>query len=110
MTMTASDDQELLAIRGLNVYYGESHILRNVDLTVRPGQVACLVGLNGVGKTPLKTIIGLLRQRSGSIYLDGSDLGAQPPPRAGAGGCRLRAPGPGDHPPADGARKPAAWP
>jgi urea transport system ATP-binding protein len=78
--MTASDDQELLAIRGLNVYYGESHILRNVDLTVRPGQMACLIGLNGVGKTTLlKTIIGLLRQRSGSIHLDGRDLGAQPP-------------------------------
>jgi len=87
MTMTASDDQELLAIRGLNVYYGESHILRDVDLTVRPGQMACLIGLNGVGKTTLlKTIIGLLRQRSGSIHLDGRDLGAQPPHERARGG------------------------
>ena len=87
MTMTASDDQELLAIRGLNVYYGESHILRDVDISVRPGQMACLIGLNGVGKTTLlKTIIGLLRQRSGSIHLDGRDLGAQPPHERARGG------------------------
>ncbi|MFM7229515.1 MAG: urea ABC transporter ATP-binding subunit UrtE [Cyanobacteriota bacterium] len=87
MTSTPSDDQELLAIRGLNVYYGESHILRDVDLSVRPGQMACLIGLNGVGKTTLlKTIIGLLRQRSGSIHLDGRDLGAQPPHERARGG------------------------
>ena len=87
MTSTPSDDQELLAIRGLNVYYGESHILRAVDLSVRPGQMACLIGLNGVGKTTLlKTIIGLLRQRSGSIHLDGRDLGAQPPHERARGG------------------------
>jgi urea transport system ATP-binding protein len=87
MTSTPSDDQELLAIRGLNVYYGESHILRDVDLSVRPGQMACLIGLNGVGKTTLlKTIIGLLRQRSGSIHLDGRDLGGQPPHERARGG------------------------
>jgi len=87
MTSTPSDDQELLAIRGLNVYYGESHILRDVDLSVRPGQMACLIGLNGVGKTTLlKTIIGLLRQRSGSIHLDGRDLAAQPPHERARGG------------------------
>ena len=72
----------LLAIRDLNVYYGESHILRNIDLSIAPGQMACLIGLNGVGKTTLlKTIIGLLRQRSGSISLEGEDLSAQPPHR-----------------------------
>ncbi|MFW6732148.1 MAG: urea ABC transporter ATP-binding subunit UrtE [Synechococcus sp.] len=87
MTITPSDDQELLAIRGLNVYYGESHILRDVDLSVRPGQMACLIGLNGVGKTTLlKTIIGLLRERSGSIHLDGRDLGAQSPHERARGG------------------------
>jgi urea transport system ATP-binding protein len=87
MTMTPIDDQELLAVRGLNVYYGESHILRDVDISVRPGQMACLIGLNGVGKTTLlKTIIGLLRQRSGSIHLDGHDLSAQPPHERARGG------------------------
>jgi len=87
MTMTPIDDQELLAVRGLNVYYGESHILRDVDISVRPGQMACLIGLNGVGKTTLlKTIIGLLRQRSGSIHLDGCDLSAQAPHERARGG------------------------
>jgi urea transport system ATP-binding protein len=87
MTMTPIDDQELLAVRGLNVYYGESHILRDVDISVRPGQMACLIGLNGVGKTTLlKTIIGLLRQRSGSIHLDGRDLSAQAPHERARGG------------------------
>lgn len=58
----------MLNISGLNVYYGESHILRDVDLNVLQGQMVCLIGRNGVGKTTLlKTIMGLLRPRSGTI-------------------------------------------
>ena len=80
---------QLLAVRDLNVYYGESHILRNVDLSIAPGQMACLIGLNGVGKTTLlKTIMGLLRQRSGSILLAGQEVSAEEPhqrARAGIG-------------------------
>jgi urea transport system ATP-binding protein len=83
------DEGYLLAVRNLNVYYGESHILRNVDLSIAPGQMVCLIGLNGVGKTTLlKTIIGLLRQRSGSLQINGNDLSALPPhqrARAGIG-------------------------
>lgn len=82
-------DGNLLSIRGLNVYYGESHILRDVDLSVRPGQMACLIGLNGVGKTTLlKTLIGLLKQRSGSLQLGGREISDLPPhqrARAGIG-------------------------
>ncbi|MEI6616435.1 MAG: urea ABC transporter ATP-binding subunit UrtE [Cyanobium sp. ELA507] len=81
--------EQLLAVRDLNVYYGESHILRNVDLSIAPGQMACLIGLNGVGKTTLlKTIMGLLRQRSGSILLAGEEVSAEEPhqrARAGIG-------------------------
>ncbi len=77
----------LLSVRNLNVYYGESHILRNVDLSIAPGQMVCLIGLNGVGKTTmLKTIIGLLRQRSGSLKLDGNELSALPPHQRARGG------------------------
>jgi len=77
----------LLSVRDLNVYYGESHILRNVDLSIAPGQMACLVGLNGVGKTTLlKTIIGLLRQRSGSIQLAGEEVSAREPHQRARGG------------------------
>jgi urea transport system ATP-binding protein len=58
----------MLKISDLNVYYGESHILRNVDLTVPEGQMICLIGRNGVGKTTLlKSIMGLLKPRSGVI-------------------------------------------
>ncbi len=79
---SSGEDGHLLAIRDLNVYYGESHILRNVDLSIAPGQMACLIGLNGVGKTTLlKTIIGLLRQRSGSLTLAGEEVSALPPHR-----------------------------
>lgn len=58
----------MLGISDLNVYYGESHILRNVDMSVPPGQMVCLIGRNGVGKTTLlKTIMGLLSPRTGNI-------------------------------------------
>ena len=81
------ENGHLLSVRGLNVYYGESHILRDVDLSVAPGQMVCLIGLNGVGKTTLlKTVIGLLRQRSGSVRLDGRDLSALPPHRRARAG------------------------
>ncbi|MEM1253036.1 MAG: urea ABC transporter ATP-binding subunit UrtE [Cyanobacteria bacterium P01_H01_bin.21] len=65
----------MLKISGLDFYYGESHILRNVDLTVPRGQMICLIGRNGVGKTTLlKNIIGLLSPRSGAIAYDGQTI------------------------------------
>ena len=70
----------ILEAKNLNVYYGESHILRNVDLHIPEGEMICLIGRNGVGKTTfLKTIIGLLEQRSGSIEYDGTFLTNQAP-------------------------------
>jgi len=77
----ANDDVQL-QVRGLNVFYGESHILRDVDLTVGVGQMVCLIGRNGVGKTTLlKTVMGLLRQRSGSVTFEGREMSALPPHR-----------------------------
>ena len=80
---------ELLEIRGLNTYYGESHILRDVDLTVKSGEMVCLIGRNGVGKTTLlKSLIGLLRPRRGEIVFNGDGLDRQAPyqrARAGLG-------------------------
>ena len=77
----------LLEVRGLNVYYGESHILRDVDLSVRPGQMVCLIGRNGVGKTTLlRTVMGLLRQRSGSLELSGHNLSSLAPHRRARAG------------------------
>lgn len=65
----------MLQIKGLNVYYGESHILRNVDLNVTKGKMICLIGRNGVGKTTmLKTLTGLLKPRSGRIVFRDRDI------------------------------------
>lgn len=58
----------MLNLSNLNVYYGESHILRDVDLNINKGEMVCLIGRNGVGKTTLlKTIMGLLKSRTGNI-------------------------------------------
>ena len=70
----------MLEIRGLNTYYGESHILREVDLRVLAGEMVCLIGRNGVGKTTLlKSLIGLLKPRSGEIVFEGKGMERQPP-------------------------------
>ncbi|MEA5474947.1 urea ABC transporter ATP-binding subunit UrtE [Synechococcus sp. CCY9201] len=86
---SATASGPLLEVQGLNVYYGESHILRNVDLNVKSGQMVCLIGRNGVGKTTLlKTVVGLLRQRSGSVVMEDREVSRLPPhqrARAGIG-------------------------
>jgi len=65
----------MLRVEKLNVCYGESHILRDVDLEVQPGKVVCLMGRNGVGKTTLlKTIMGLLPARSGRLMLGDREI------------------------------------
>ena len=65
----------MLQISDLNVYYGESHILRNVDMTIPDRQMVCLIGRNGVGKTTLlKTIMGLLKPRTGKIAYEGANI------------------------------------
>lgn len=65
----------MLDLKNINAYYGESHILRNVSFTVAPGEVVCLMGRNGVGKTTtLKVITGLLAARSGQMIFDGMDV------------------------------------
>ena len=70
----------MLRIERLNVYYGESHILRDVDLEVPPGKVVCLMGRNGVGKTTLlKTVMGLLAARSGRLLLGEREITREKP-------------------------------
>jgi urea transport system ATP-binding protein len=72
----------MLRLDNLNVYYGESHILRNISLAVEPGQVVCLMGRNGVGKTTLlKTIMGLLTSRTGQVSFEGADISREAPDR-----------------------------
>jgi len=72
--------KNLLEIKSLNTYYGESHILRDVDLNVKSGEMVCLIGRNGVGKTTLlKSLIGLLKQKKGDIYLIGENINRKAP-------------------------------
>jgi urea transport system ATP-binding protein len=77
----------MLAIEKLSVAYGETLIVRDVDLAVGPGEVVCLMGRNGVGKsTLLKSVMGLLRSRSGRILFEDKDItNASPDKRARAG-------------------------
>jgi branched-chain amino acid transport system ATP-binding protein len=64
----------MLEVRGLNAWYGESHILHGVDLEVREGEVVTLLGRNGAGKTTtLKSIMGMVGRRQGSIRFKGSE-------------------------------------
>ncbi|HEY9810569.1 MAG TPA: urea ABC transporter ATP-binding subunit UrtE [Halomicronema sp.] len=74
-----TSSQTMLRVSGLNVYYGESHILRDVDLSVPKGKMVCLIGRNGVGKTTLlKTIMGLLKPRSGNLTFAEQNLNILP--------------------------------
>lgn len=79
----------MLTVENLWVYYGESCILRDVSINVPSGQVVCLMGRNGVGKTTLmKAIIGALRARQGQIVFDDRQLTNRAPherARAGIG-------------------------
>ena len=70
----------LLEVRGLNTYYGASHVLRNLDFQVERGQAVGLMGRNGMGKsTLLKSIMGLVKPRSGRIAFQGALIHGQTP-------------------------------
>jgi branched-chain amino acid transport system ATP-binding protein len=69
-----SDGAPLLAVRGLEAWYGESHILHGVDFDVAPGEVVTMLGRNGAGKTTtLKSIMGVVPRRQGSIMFEGRE-------------------------------------
>ena len=70
----------MLEVKGIHSYYGKSHILQGVSLELKQGELVCLLGRNGVGKsTTLKSIMGIVRPTQGSILFDGRELvGSQP--------------------------------
>ena len=77
----------MLKVENLSVSYGETLILRDVNLDVQAGQVVCLMGRNGVGKTTLlKTIMGLLQPRSGRVVFETRDITRQSPDRRARAG------------------------
>jgi branched-chain amino acid transport system ATP-binding protein len=65
----------MLKLDNIHTFYGESHILHGISLEVREGDVVCLLGRNGAGKsTTLKSIMGICPSRSGSILFNGHDI------------------------------------
>jgi branched-chain amino acid transport system ATP-binding protein len=65
----------LLQVSNLNAWYGESHVLHGVDMTVGEGETITILGRNGVGKTTtLRTIVGIIRERKGEIRFAGKDM------------------------------------
>ncbi len=73
---------EFLRVTDLHAFYGESHILHGVDFSVNRGEVVTLLGRNGAGRTTtLKSILGLVGRRSGSIMINGCEAIGMPPHR-----------------------------
>ena len=79
----------LLEVNELNTYYGMSHVLQGISLTIDEGEVVALLGRNGMGKsTTLKSIMGLVKPSSGKVIYKGDDITGHPPykvARAGIG-------------------------
>jgi branched-chain amino acid transport system ATP-binding protein len=82
---------EMLSLKDLHAFYGESHILHGIDLAVNEGELITLLGRNGAGRsTTLKAILGLVGKRTGSVMLGGKEITALAPhtiARMGLGYC-----------------------
>ncbi len=91
MKSAYSRGNEILRINDLHAFYGESHILHGIDLTVHEGELVTLLGRNGSGRsTTLKAIMGLVDRRTGSVMLNGTEITALAPHhivRLGIGYC-----------------------
>jgi branched-chain amino acid transport system ATP-binding protein len=69
----------MLDLENVNAYYGDSHILHGVSLSVQPGEVVCLLGRNGAGKTTtILTVMGYLKPRPGRVRYSGRDIASLP--------------------------------
>lgn len=69
----------LLEMRGVNTHYGAVHILKDVELSIYPGELVCLLGGNASGKsTTLKTLLGMVTPTTGDVVLDGEVVNGQP--------------------------------
>ena len=80
----------LLEVKRLNSYYGDSHILFDVNLRVEKNEVVALLGRNGAGKsTTLKSIMGVVIPRAGEVIVDGQNMAGLPPHRIAQAGIQL---------------------
>lgn len=72
----------MLEVRNLNAWYGRSHVLQGIDLTIAKGESVCIIGRNGAGKTTtLRSIMGLVQRRAGQVLFEGKDILLEPPHR-----------------------------
>ncbi|MFZ4286599.1 ATP-binding cassette domain-containing protein, partial [Variovorax sp. HJSM1_2] len=80
--MSDTNSSTVLSIKDLNAWYGESHVLRGIDLEVKAGECVTLLGRNGAGRTStLRAILGLVGKRTGSIMVEGKETISMPPHR-----------------------------
>lgn len=88
--MSAAPAPAIVEAEGLHTYYGASHVLHGVDLTVRRGETVGLLGRNGMGKTTtLASIVGVAPPRRGRVKINGSDMTGAPPHRIALAGVAL---------------------
>ena len=72
----------MLEVQHLHAWYGESHVLHGVDLQIRPGELVTILGRNGAGKTTtLRSLMGMVPRREGSVKIQGTETIRQPPHR-----------------------------
>jgi len=77
--VSSNGDGALLKLEGINTYYGLIHILQDLNVEVREGELVCLLGGNASGKsTTLKTILGIVRPRTGTVEFAGEDVTNRP--------------------------------
>jgi branched-chain amino acid transport system ATP-binding protein len=80
----------MLNVEDIHTYYGDSHILQGVSLSVSSGELVCLVGRNGAGKTTtIRSIIGFNKPRAGHVNFEGRDVTGMPPYRIAGMGIGL---------------------
>src|ERR1700752_1094418 len=72
---TSASGTPILTVQNLEAWYGESHILHGINFQVNPGEVVTLLGRNGAGRTStLKSVMGIMGKRSGSVRFDGKEI------------------------------------
>ncbi len=87
-----NNNDHILQVHGLNIYYGNFHAVRDVSFDVLPGEIFGLLGPNGAGKTStLSAVEGLLKPQSGSIVVAGNDINKRPLSAKAAIGVQLQA-------------------
>ncbi|HWB89212.1 MAG TPA: ABC transporter ATP-binding protein [Acidimicrobiia bacterium] len=88
--MTDVNGQPVLELRGVHTHYGPIHILKNVNISIYPGEIVCLLGGNASGKTTtLKTILGYVTPTEGEVVLDGKRISGLPTQDVVRGGISM---------------------